>query len=125
MNHDLTSEDCALFRCPLTGEALQLVDANLKQLLDGKESPYYQVSEIESGLINASGSLFYPILQGVALLLPVYALAMVENAPKANLDRDKAQVFAYYNDLNYIQTDNDNILYSRYRTVGRLPPRFR
>jgi SAM-dependent methyltransferase len=107
----LEPADCALLRCPLTGESLRLHTASLEPWLARASNPHYSPSQVDALLINASETVAWPVVQGVVLLLPVYALPL-QGQDLPAMSRDKAQVFAYYNDLNYIQTEEAQALYA-------------
>ncbi len=112
MSHrDLHPDDCALLRCPLTHESLSLHTHTLERWLERSSNPHYTPQQVEALLVNASQTFAWPIVQGVMLLLPVYGLPLAEQ-PLPDMSRDKAQVFAYYNDLNYIQTEDAQSLYA-------------
>lgn len=112
MELDLTEDEIGLLRCPVTGEALRPLTEGLQERLADLTSAHYAVADVRAGLVNRSETLFYPAIQGVLLLLPIYALPIGGGPAPKELGRDKAQVFSYYNDLEYIAGGEDKALYA-------------
>ncbi|AEE50956.1 Methyltransferase type 11 [Haliscomenobacter hydrossis DSM 1100] len=81
-----------------------MVDLNQTQLaFFEKYKPHFQ------GFINDSNTVVYPVVQGVIVLLPNYA--MLANGEEKPMPFDKDRVFRYYNQIEYEQLD-DSIVYS-------------
>lgn len=112
-----------ILRCPITGENLRPeTDPDcVAQALQGRWADFSE----KQGLVNASQTWFYPVLDGICLLLPVYAMPTRAGAGEATaMSFDKERVFRYYNEIEYkpyedhaIYEDSDK--WVDYRPVAR------
>ena len=68
------------------------------------------MGNLTRGLLDSSEQYFYPILDDIIVLLPVYAVH-IGDKPRSNseLSFDKKRVFDYYNEINYKVKDSYNI----------------
>ncbi len=95
--------DFSILRCPVTKENLRLLsreDAN--KIASGYDRTFLKIDNITEGLINDSSTYFYPVFDGILLLLEVYALYIGTGLDeREKMTYDKERVFDYYNELNY------------------------
>ncbi len=114
----------SILQCPVTKESLSEVKySDIKDSLIPLTLPF-DINKIDSGLINSSRTLFYPILNGVILLLDYYSIPLIGNEKRVNMNFDKKRVFDYYNDLNVFISDElnvqtDSAKWVDYREVSR------
>jgi len=97
-----------ILKCPITGESLKDAPIEIIQIInqDNRDS-----KKVETGLINASENIFYPIFNEVIVLLPHYATRLKENVDLGFMQFDKERVFRYYNEVNY-KGYEENIIYA-------------
>jgi ubiquinone/menaquinone biosynthesis C-methylase UbiE/uncharacterized protein YbaR (Trm112 family) len=95
--------DYKILQCPITKE--ELLFTNKKEVsnyLDEQDSVQFNKKNIECGFINKSEKYFYPIIEDIILLLPVYAFYIGEDRDlREKMVFDKERVFNYYNDITY------------------------
>lgn len=120
----MNTTDYNILQCPITKESLSEVTySEIKASLSDLSLPF-DINKIEKGLINSSKTLFFPILNDVILLLDFYAIPLVGNEKRVNMNFDKKRVFDYYNDLNVFISDElnvqtDSAKWVDYREVSR------
>lgn len=107
MTHPDFSTIADILRCPLKHESLQWVeDADrITSYLQAGDFTDEQQAKIKGGYINASATWFYPVLEGIILLLPVYGIPLSETEQRPELSFDKERVFRYYNEVDYLAHD--------------------
>ena len=100
--------DLNILKCPVTGSSLVKADNDMLRYINATNTG---ALKIEDGLVNESGSLFYPILKNVMVLLSHYAIKLNDTVETTAMQFDKDRVFRYYNDIGFKQYEN-NVLYS-------------
>jgi ubiquinone/menaquinone biosynthesis C-methylase UbiE len=96
--------DYNILQCPITTEGLVLVK-------EDKVLGYYEKhseideeirSKMKIGFVNKSETYFYPVINEIILLFPVYALYIGKGEDKrGKMHFDKERVFNYYNQIDY------------------------
>lgn len=110
--------DLQILRCPLSGEQLHWATAP-RPLLDFSPLP-----APEQVLVNTSGQYWYPVLDGILVLLPHYARLANGQAATPAMAFDKDRVFRYYNEIHYEKMEDasvyaDSRKFLDYRPVAR------
>lgn len=95
--------DHKILKCPVTGEELDFVGPEeAKGLIEKYADNQKDLEGIREGFTNLSRTYFYPVLDDILLLLPVYALYIgSEEDTRDNMAFDKERVFKYYNEISY------------------------
>ena len=95
--------DFSILQCPITKENLKPISKEvIIEIIRKSNSSFLKIDTITEGFINESGSYFYPVLEDILLLLPIYALFIGKGDDKrGNMAFDKERVFKYYNEINY------------------------
>ncbi len=95
--------DPGILRCPVSGESLNKVSKKeAERILKNFSGQDMFPGKIDGGYLNASGEYFYPLMQGIILLLPHYACFTGEGEDLRNgMAFDKKRVFDYYNEISY------------------------
>lgn len=95
--------DISILQCPVTKEGLQLLTGGeTRQIVENFDQSFLSFENITEGLVNDSRTYFYPIFDGIVLLLPVYALYLGKGEDlRGTMVFDKQRVFNYYNQINY------------------------
>lgn len=98
-----------LLRCPITKQNLREISANdLPSRADVPNS--FGNFTLSHGLVNDNNTYFFPIVEGIALLLPSYAFYIGNELPEQQkMPFDKKRVFEYYNEIDYIINENFSI----------------
>lgn len=113
----LSPEDCSILqrilRCPVSGRSLVLADerqiAQLNARVLAGELAYFGVEPVEKPLeaafITDDGALAYPLHQGVALMMPDYAIPLTDAGAQAITDsriqRYETSVRSFYEELGW------------------------
>jgi ubiquinone/menaquinone biosynthesis C-methylase UbiE/uncharacterized protein YbaR (Trm112 family) len=95
--------DYSILQCPITKERLKLLSKEEISSLIGKYgSEFFKIDNISKGFTNESGTYFYPVIEDILLLLPVYALFTgIGEDRRGKMAFDKERVFKYYNEISY------------------------
>lgn len=95
--------DHKILQCPITQEELIFVSQEKANIyLERFPNKDTALDNIQSGFINKSETYFYPIIEDIILLLPIYALFIGNNEDiRAKMAFDKERVFNYYNEVDY------------------------
>jgi ubiquinone/menaquinone biosynthesis C-methylase UbiE/uncharacterized protein YbaR (Trm112 family) len=96
----MESFDFEILQCPITKEGLKYL-AKEEVIIFIKE---YKTNflDITGGFVNENQTYFYPIIDDILILLPVYALFIGKGEDKrGKMTFDKERVFNYYNEINY------------------------
>ncbi|OFX88162.1 MAG: hypothetical protein A2W99_10535 [Bacteroidetes bacterium GWF2_33_16] len=103
--------DYNILQCPIKKENLKyLPKEHTIEFLKGYNNDLINVDEISEGFINESHSYFYPVFNGIILLLPIYAFPINSDGnDMAHMSFDKDRVFRYYNEINYISKNSYKI----------------
>jgi ubiquinone/menaquinone biosynthesis C-methylase UbiE len=103
--------DHSILRCPNTSEHLSLIPfEDIKHLVTTDTVPEMVSEKMTEGFINTSKTYFYPVVQDVILLLPLYALNLSQDkADKKDMHFDKERVFRHYNEIGYKVFENAKI----------------
>ncbi len=103
--------DYSILRCPNTNENLSLIPFDeIKHLVTTDTLPQIASEKITTGFINLSKTFFYPVIQNVILLLPLYALDLSQDkTTKIEMHFDKERVFRHYNEIKYKEFENAKI----------------
>ena len=98
--------DFSILKCPVTKNALFPIDhSQLEQLKINKE--FLTLGTIKEALTDSSQSYLYPVVDGIFILLPQYAIPIGKGSDKREgLGFDKKRVFEYYNEINTIITNS-------------------
>lgn len=101
--------DYSILACPVTGEKLipleqgkinDILKTHGHTLIDNPDS-------ITDGFINESKTYFYPVFEGIVLLLETYGLFVGSGTDKrGKMAFDKQRVFKYYNEIGYKTRNN-------------------
>lgn len=96
--------DYEILLCPLTKENLIFIKENeINKYIKGHNS-------IKNGFVNRSRTFFYPIVDDIILLLPIYALFVGDGEDNRDkMGYDKERVFNYYNEIDYEIKDGRTI----------------
>ena len=95
--------DTNIFQCPITKENLSyLKRQDIDQYVKNHQKRLNELDSLTGGLINESGTYFFPIFDEVFLLLPEYALEIKKNKDyNEKMSFDQERVFNYYNEINF------------------------
>jgi ubiquinone/menaquinone biosynthesis C-methylase UbiE/uncharacterized protein YbaR (Trm112 family) len=95
--------DFSILRCPVTGESLRpLAETEVAEITCRYQTLPGQAESITGGFCNESATYFYPIIEDIMLLLPVYALYIGKgDDSRGRMAFDKERVFQYYNQICY------------------------
>ncbi len=95
--------DYSILQCPVTKENLLYLQSDkITEILRNHEHPSFKPDSISGGFVNESKSYFYPVIDEIILLLPVYALFIGKGEDKrGKMAFDKERVFNYYNQINF------------------------
>ena len=95
--------DHKILQCPITQEELIFITQEKANIyLERFPNKDTALDNIQSGFINKSETYFYPIIEDIILLLPIYALFIGNNEDiRAKMAFDKERVFNYYNEVDY------------------------
>lgn len=119
----LSPEDCSILqrilRCPVSGRSLVLADerqiAQLNARVLAGELAYFGVEPVEKPLeaafITDDGALAYPLHQGVALMMPDYAIPLTDAGAQAITDsriqRYETSVRSFYESLKIVNSTGE------------------
>jgi ubiquinone/menaquinone biosynthesis C-methylase UbiE len=122
----MISFELDILRCPLTGEDLRLISGDeVTELLGRTGGNADNTKNIKQGFLNISGTWFYPVIDDIILLLPVYALFTgTGKDERPAMPFDKKRVFEYYNQISYdirggLKVYSDTNRWVDYREVTR------
>ncbi len=93
--------DHSILRCPITRNSLRPID---KPVFTDFNIPdnIHGFDHLDSGLIDESNTWFYPVFNGIFVLLPTYAVCLKQDESTNNsMSFDKKRVFDYYNKVDY------------------------
>lgn len=94
--------DYNILQCPITKEDLIFLNAEeSERIIKNYESSHFNIGKIKQGFINKSRLYFYPIIEDIILLLPIYALPLGKQDSRDSMKFDKERVFNYYNEISY------------------------
>ena len=95
--------DPGILRCPVSGESLSMVNKeDITDIVGNHPGQDFSLEKIDSGFVNASGNYFYPVMEGIILLLPHYAWFTGDGEDqRTGMPFDKKRVFDYYNEISY------------------------
>lgn len=97
-----------IMRCPLTAEDLQ--PANNSQLARANQQAGNIPFRFEEGLVNRSGSVFYPVYKSIYCLHLSYAIALEEKIElTARQHFDSQRIFNYFNAIHFESFDGRQI----------------
>lgn len=95
--------DYEILQCPITKEELKLVDKDkISKYVIEQDNSQFSKENIEQGFVNKSETYFYPVIEDIILLLPVYAFYIGDDKDlRDKMVFDKERVFKYYNEITY------------------------
>ncbi len=99
--------DYSILQCPVSGENLLPVGKNRREEFIRHFSSHPM--KIKEGFLNESGTLLYPMVEDIILLLPVYALKIKGKPEEDDMSFDRKRVFEYYNRIHYDLKNNLSI----------------
>jgi uncharacterized protein YbaR (Trm112 family) len=95
-----------ILKCPVTGEDLRVAGEDELQRLNGTAESVYSFTH---GLVNSSGSIFYPVLEEILMLLPQYALRLTGTHEKEQISFDRQRIFNYFKEIGYYEFEGNQI----------------
>ena len=102
--------DHSLLRCPITKEPLSY---KKRKEIDFSNSIIHSIelnNKIEHGFVNVSKSYFFPIIEGIILLLPYYGIDLKKGQQDhTKMPFDKERVFRYYDAITYENLEEKSI----------------
>ncbi len=91
--------DYTILKCPITNEDLILAD---EYALSEANKISKKENYFSKGLVNSSGTYFFPIQSEIIFLLGYYAIPLKANGHTLKeMDFDKQRIFNYYEKINY------------------------
>src|SRR5688572_22491968 len=94
------SKHLHILKCPLTGEDLRLAgESELKRVNNIAEKDRF----ITEGLVNTSGSIFYPVVEEILMLLSQYAIRLVGENQQEQTSFDRQRIFNYFKSIGYYE----------------------
>lgn len=104
----MISSDLDILRCPLTAQ--DLLPASHAQLELANQQAGNIPFRFEEGLVNQSGSVFYPFYKGIYCLHLSYAIVLDEKTVlPASHHFDSQRIFNYFNAIHYETFDGKQI----------------
>jgi ubiquinone/menaquinone biosynthesis C-methylase UbiE/uncharacterized protein YbaR (Trm112 family) len=103
--------DHEILQCPVTKEDLIFIDKNnIPNYVFELESLQFNNENIDQGFINKSETYFYPVIEDIIILLPVYAFYIGNSKDlRDKMVFDKERVFKYYNEITFDIKNGKNI----------------
>ncbi len=102
----LIAEHLHILKCPLTGEDLRLAgESELKRVNSIAEMD----RSITEGLVNTSGSIFYPVVEEIVMLLSQYAIRLVGENQQEQISFDRQRIFNYFKSIGYYEFEGQQV----------------
>ena len=95
-----------ILKCPLTDDDLHIAAESELHLVNSFSTTERQ---FKNGLVNARGSIFYPVVDEILLLLPQYAVRLNEEQQQEQISFDRQRIFNYFKSIGYFEFEGQQV----------------
>lgn len=95
-----------ILKCPVTGEDLRPAgETELQQV----NAVSLEKETFQQGLINAGATIFYPVVDEILLLLPLYSVRLKGENQQEQISFDRQRIFNYFKAIGYYEFEGQQI----------------
>ena len=100
------SDHLHILQCPVTGENVRMANETELQAVNATAR---QEEVFSQGLVNASATLFYPVVNDIVLMLPRYCLQLDGKQPQEKISFDRRRIFNYFEAIGYYEYEGQQV----------------
>ena len=100
------NEHLHILQCPVTGEDLRMAGENELQQVNTLAK---QGESFREGLVNTSVTIFYPVMDEIVLLLPLYGIPLKGKQQKDKIPFDRQRIFNYFKTIGYYEHEGQQV----------------